>query len=173
AAYGSFALTGAAGSPGLRRCAACRRMTDHRVGSGRERLDAVVHADDGQVGQVEEEAVLDHAGQALEIVGEAGRVGDDLAGGVVDQVAAVGADQAALGLTDAGGHGDVVVGQNVGDAVGGRLVTEGDDLDRQGEGSQRRDDLGRVGDADAAGGRLPHQLLAQQGRAAALDEGES
>src|SRR5690606_34481698 len=104
---------------------------------------------------------------------EAGRVSDDLAGGVVDQVAAVGADQASVGLTDAGGHGDVVVGQDVGGAVGGRLVTEGDDLDRQGEGPQRRHHLGRVGDADAAFRRLPHQFLAQQGRAAALDEGEA
>ena len=40
--------------------------------------------------------MLDHAGQALEVGGEAGGVGDDAAGRVIDDVAAVGADDAAI-----------------------------------------------------------------------------
>src|SRR5690606_483276 len=49
----------------------------------------------------------------------------------------------------------------------------GDDLDRQGEGAQRLHHLGGVGDDEAAGRGLPDQLLAQQGRAAALDQGQA
>src|SRR5690606_38770849 len=123
--------------------------------------------------EIEEQAVLDYAGDQLEVVCEAGGVVDGAAGGVVDQVPAVGADEAPLGLADPGRHGDVVVGQDVGDAVGGGLVTEGDDLEGQGEAAERADHLGRGGDDEAAGARLPDQLLSQQGRAAALDEREA
>ena len=117
--------------------------------------------------------MLDHAGDQLEVVGETGGVVDDAAFRVVDQVAAIGADEAALGLTHAGGHADLMVGEYVGDAVGRGLVPEGDDLDGQGEGAEGLHHLGGVGDDETPRGRLPHQLLAQQGGPAALDQGEA
>src|SRR5690606_42161756 len=52
-------------------------------------LHAPVRPDDRLVRQVEEQAVLDHAGQALQGRGQAGGIVDAAAGGVIDDVAAV------------------------------------------------------------------------------------
>ena len=65
------------------------------------------------------------------------------------------------------------LGQGVANAQGGGLMPEGHDFDRQRKFAQGRHGLGRVGDHHATLRGLPHQLLAQQGRAAALDEGQA
>ena len=98
-----------------------RRITTARFVTTRCRSSSIVG------GEVEEEAVFDDTGDQFQVVGKAGGVVDDAAFRVVDQVAPIGADQSALGGADAGGHGDLVVDQDVGDAVARRLVAEGDD----------------------------------------------
>ena len=74
-----------------------RLRRNSRLRSGRQYLNAVVRADDGLVRKVEEQAVLDHAGDQLEIIGQPGRIMDGGAFRVVDQIAAIRPNQPPLG----------------------------------------------------------------------------
>ena len=106
-------------------------------------------------------------GSSAEVQG--GRVLDLSRGHVVDQVAAVGDHQAPVGLAQARRR-QVELGGDVGQPLARMHMPEPHHLDRQREPAQRLHLLGGVGDDHTPARGLPDQLLAQQRRAAALDQ---
>src|SRR5579871_4882355 len=135
-------------------------------------LDAVVGSDQRLAGEAEEEAVLDHAGDALQRRLDAAGIEDSPARGVIEEVAGIGHDGRSVLAAQPGRRRDAAVGQAAYDAPERRGVAEGDDFDRQRVAPEARSDLALVSDDDAAPRGFPDQLFAQQRPAAALDQGK-
>src|SRR5215208_3345971 len=141
----------------------------NRYGSAVEGLDGAVGvADEGLVGLVGEQAVLDHAEGGLEGGGQGGEVGGG-EGAVEEVVALVGDERGTVGGGGEGGGAGARVG--AGGAGGG--PGEPDALDRQGlGGAEVGDELGGLGDDHHVTGGGENKLLAEEGAAPALEEVE-
>src|SRR5215203_3010274 len=152
----------------------CRvRRRRELVGTLRLRLDKFCLAfagDDRGAGEADEEAALEGAGDVFDLYLERRRVGDLVEGAVCRVVAAV-RDEGARGLRPV--HPQLGLATEGGEGFEGALPPEGVDLDRQGAGAQRVDQLARVGDNDEAlFARGGHDLLPEERASPSLDEDE-
>ena len=121
--------------------------------------------DEGEVGHVEEEAMLDDTDDLADGCGELVGVFDDAAFAVEDEVAFIG-DVVGSGLCTADGWVDSEVVKFARDQGGGH----GDDFDWKREGAEMLDDFTGVGDDDELSGGAGYDLFAKECAAAAFDQ---
>ncbi len=127
--------------------------------------------DDDHVADVDEEAILDHAGDLVDDQRQLPGIADAVQVQIDDVVAFVG-DEGLLAVQPQGCRAaeHIEADQRFLDQRLGGLPAEGHHLHRQREGPQLRDLLGGIGDHDHLVRRGRHDLFLQQRAAAALDQ---
>src|SRR5262249_50980243 len=136
-------------------------------------LDAAGSGNDSNLGESDEQPVFDHARNGCEPANERLRLWNARERGVEDEVRPIRDKSMALAgpARDRWSRAAARGSRRLAGATG-RRKPERHHLDRQRKAAKHGHELAVVGDDDHAGGSGGHDLLAQQGAATALDEGE-